>query len=75
MRWFNGLVQLGPIFLNTPQYELIEYKASQTSFVEALENRVPAEVRDDGCVYVNGRQVGKYMTFGDCLAEYYSCLF
>ena len=28
MRWFNGLVQLGPIFLNTPRYELIEYKAS-----------------------------------------------
>ncbi len=70
MRWFNGLVQLGPIFLNTPRYELIEYKASQTSFAEALENRATAEVRDDGCVYVNGRQVGKYMTFGDCLDEY-----
>ena len=69
MRWFNGLVQIGAILLNTPRYEKIEYKACQTSFVEALENRVAAEVRD-GFVFVNGRQVGEYKTFGDCLAEY-----
>ena len=70
MRWFNGLVQIGTILLGTTAYEHIEFKATQTSFVEALENRVPAEVHEDGHVYVNGRQVGKYMTFGDCLAEY-----
>ena len=69
MRWFNGLVQIGAILLNTPPYEKIEYKACQTSFVEALENRATAEVRD-GFVYVNGKQVGEYKTFGDCLAEY-----
>lgn len=69
MRWFNGFVQIGPILLDTPPYEHMEFKASQTSFVEALENRINAEKRDDGFVYVNGRAVGKNMTFGDCLAE------
>jgi hypothetical protein len=69
MRWFNGFVQIGPILLDTPPYEHMEFKASQTSFVEALENRVNAEKRDDGFIYVNGRAVGKNMTFGDCLAE------
>lgn len=39
MRWFKGLVQIGPILLNTPPYEYMEFAATQTSFVEALENR------------------------------------
>ena len=69
MRWFNGLVQIGANLLNTPPDEKIEYKACQTSFAEALENRATAEVRDNK-VFVNGRQVGEYKTFGDCLAEY-----
>ena len=69
MRWFIGLVQIGPILLNTPPYEVFEFKSAQTSFVEALENRATAEKREDGFVYVNGRQVGKYATFGDCIAE------
>lgn len=67
MRWFIGLVQIGPILLNTPAYEHIEFKAAQTSFIEALENRATAEMRDDGFIYVSGIKVGKYMTFGDCL--------
>ena len=29
MRWFNGLVQIGAILLNTPRYEKIEYKFSK----------------------------------------------
>lgn len=70
MRWFIGLVQIGPILLNTPAYEHIEFKAAQTSFIEALENRATAEMRDDGFIYVSGIKVGKYMTFGDCLSEY-----
>ena len=40
MRWFNGLVQIGAILLNTPRYEKIEYKACQTSFVEASPTSV-----------------------------------
>jgi len=69
MRWFVGLVQLGPILLDTAPYEKIEFKASQTSFIEALENQANAEKLDDGFVYVGGRKVGEYKTFGDCLAE------
>ena len=70
MRWFIGLVQVGTILLNTPAYERVEFKSSQTSFIEALENRIGAEMRDDGFIYVGGRQVGHYATFGDCLSEY-----
>ncbi|MCQ2104393.1 MAG: hypothetical protein MJZ26_01240 [Fibrobacter sp.] len=70
MRWFIGLVQIGPILLSTSPYECVEFKATQTSLVEALEGRATAEMRDDGHVYVNGRKVGKYMTFGDCLSEF-----
>lgn len=70
MRWFNGLVQIGPILLNTPPYESVEFKATQTSFVESLENRVSAEVRENGAVFVNGIKVGCYKTFGDCLDEF-----
>lgn len=70
MRWFIGLVQIGPILLNTPAYEHISFRASQTSFIEALENRVSAEMREDGFIYVAGRQVGRYSTFGDCLSEF-----
>ena len=69
MRWFNGLVQIGPVLLNTPPYEYMEFKATQTSFIEALENRATAEMKDDGFIYVNGRKVGRYMTFGDCFTE------
>ncbi len=69
MRWFVGLVQLGPILLDTPPYEHIEFKASQTSFIEALENQANAEKLDDGFVYVGGRKVGEYKTFGDCIDE------
>ncbi len=69
MRWFKGLVQIGPILLNTKPYEYLEFRAAQTSFVEALENRATAEKRDDGFVYVNGRPVAKYATFGDCISE------
>ena len=69
MRWFNGLVQIGPILLDTPPYEHMEFKAAQTSFIEALENRATAEMRDDGFVYVDGKKVGQNMSFDDCLAE------
>lgn len=69
MRWFNGLIQVGPVLLNTPPYERMEFKATQTSFIEALENRTSAEMKDDGFIYVKGQKVGKYMTFGDCIAE------
>ena len=42
MRWFNGLVQIGPILLDTPPYEHMQFKAAQTSFVEALKTaRMP----------------------------------
>ena len=69
MRWFNGLVQIGAVLLGTPPYEHLTFKASQTSFVEALEGRETAEIRDDGFVYVKGRRVGQNMSFGDCIAE------
>lgn len=69
MRWFIGMVKIGPILLNTPTYEHVEFKATQTSFVETLENRASAEMRDDGFIYVDGKKAGKYMTFGDCLSE------
>jgi len=69
MRWFNGLVRLGPILLDTAPYETMVFKASQTSFVEALEGRATAEKGDDGLVYVGGKPVGKNMSFGDCLKE------
>ena len=69
MRWFNGLVQIGPILLDTPPYEHMQFKASQTSFVEALENRANAEMGNDGYVYVNGEKVGKNATFNDCMIE------
>ena len=42
--------------------------ATQTSFIEALENRAPAEMRD-GNVFVGDRLVGRTATFGDCLDE------
>ena len=69
MRWFNGLVQVGAVLLGTPPYEHIDFRASQTSFVEALEGRETAEIGEDGYVYVNGEKVGKNMTFAECLAE------
>ena len=69
MRWFNGLVQIGPILLDTPPYEHMQFKAAQTSFVEALENRANAEMGNDGFVYVNGEKVGKNATFNDCMVE------
>ena len=69
MRWFNGLVQIGPILLDTAPYEHMEFKAAQTSFMEALENRMTAEAKDDGFIYVDGKKVGQNMSFDDCLAE------
>ena len=69
MRWFNGLVQIGPILLDTAPYEHMEFKAAQTSFMEALENRMTAEAGDDGFIYVGGKKVGQNISFGDCLAE------
>lgn len=70
MRWILGMIKIGPLLLNTPAYEHMDYVATQTSFIEALENRVPAEMREDGKIYVNGQLVGENKTFGDCLNEY-----
>ena len=66
MRWVLGLFRVGPLLLNTPAYEYMEYAATQTSFIEALENRVPAEMRG-GEVYIGDRLVGQTTTFGECL--------
>jgi hypothetical protein len=70
MRWIRSMINIGPLLLNTPAYEHISYLASQTSFIEALENRVPAEMKEDGGVYVKGELVGRHATFADCLKEY-----
>ncbi|SHI77620.1 hypothetical protein [Fibrobacter sp. UWP2] len=67
MRWILGMFRVGPLLLSTPAYEHMSYIASQTSFIETLEKRVNAEIKDDGTVYVNGKLVGKSVTFGECL--------
>ena len=64
------MINIGPLLLNTPAYEHISYLASQTSFIEALENRVPAEMKEDGGVYVKGELVGRHVTFDDCIKEH-----
>lgn len=66
MRWILGMLRVGPLLLNTPAYEHMEFVATQTSFIEALENRMPAEMKD-GNVYVGERLVGRTTTFGECL--------
>ena len=68
IRWILGMFRVGPLLLNTPAYEQMDIVATQTSFIEALENRVPAEMRD-GNVFVGDRLVGRTATFGDCLDE------
>jgi hypothetical protein len=70
MRWIRSMINIGPLLLNTPAYEHISYLASQTSFIEALENRVPAEMKEDGGVYVKGELVGRHATFADCVKEH-----
>ena len=69
MRWALGLFRIGPLLLNTPAYEHMGYVATQTSFIEALENRVPAEMVD-GNVFIGDKLVGRTATFGECLDEY-----
>ena len=69
MRWALGLFRIGPLLLNTPAYEHMGYVATQTSFIEALENRVPAEMVD-GNVYIGDKLVGRTTTFGECISEY-----
>ncbi len=69
MRWIRSMINIGPLLLNTPAYEHISYIATQTSFIEALENRVPAEMKEDGGVYIKDELVGRHTTFGDCIEE------
>lgn len=71
MRWILGMIKIGPLLLNTPAYERMDYVATQTSFIEALENRVPVEMKENGLVYANGSLVGEHKTFCDCLNEYH----
>ena len=66
MRWILGMFRVGPLLLNTPAYEYMEYEATQTSFIEALEGRVEAEMKD-GNVYIGNKLVGRTATFGECL--------
>lgn len=66
MRWIIGMFRVGPLLLGTPTYEHMNFLASQTSFIEAMENRLPVEMRD-GDVYVNGEAVGKSTLFGECV--------
>ena len=68
MRWIIGMFRVGPLLLGTPTYEHMNFLASQTSFIEAMENRLPVEMRD-GDVYVNGEAVGKSTHFGECVKK------
>ncbi len=68
MRWIIGMFRVGPLLLGTPTYEHMNFLASQTSFIEAMENRLPVEMRD-GDVYVNGEAVGKSTLFGECVKK------
>ncbi|WP_295678375.1 hypothetical protein [uncultured Fibrobacter sp.] len=68
MRWIIGMFRVGPLLLGTPTYEHMNFLASQTSFIEAMENRLPVEMRD-GDVYVNGEVVGKSTLFGECVKK------
>ena len=68
MRWIIGMFRVGPLLLGTPTYEHMNFLASQTSFIEAIENRLPAEMRD-GDVYVNGEIVGKSALFAECVKK------
>lgn len=69
MRWILGMLRVGPLLLGTPSYEHMGYLATQTSFIEALEGRIPVEMKD-GNVLVNGKIVGTSATFGDCIKQY-----
>lgn len=69
MRWLLGMFKVGPLLLDTPAYEQMDYLATQTSFIEALENRYSAEMRD-GSIYIGDKLVGKTSTFGDCLKQH-----
>lgn len=68
MRWIVGMFRVGPLLLGTPTYEHMNFLASQTSFIEAIENRLPAEMKD-GDVYVNGEIVGKSTHFSECIQK------
>ena len=68
MRWIIGMFRVGPLLLGTPTYEHMNFVASQTSFIEAIENRLPVEMRD-GIVYVNDEVVGKSALFGECVKQ------
>ena len=68
MRWIVGMFRVGPLLLGTPTYEHMDFIASQTSFIEAIENRLPAEIKD-GDVYVNGEIVGKSTHFSECVEK------
>jgi hypothetical protein len=69
MRWILGMFRVGPLLLNTPAYEYMECEAVQTSFIEALEGRVEAEMKD-GNVYIGEKIVGRTATFGECLDKF-----
>lgn len=68
IRWIMGMLRVGPLLLGTPTYERMTYLATQTSFIEALENRLPSEMKD-GNIYVNGEIVGQSSTFGECIEK------
>lgn len=66
MRWIVGMFQVGPLLLGTPAYEHMQYLATQTSFLEALENRATPEMRN-GEFYINNELVAKTTTFAECI--------
>ncbi|MCQ2054094.1 MAG: hypothetical protein MJY82_02230 [Fibrobacter sp.] len=70
MRWIVGMLRVGPLLLSTPAYEHMSYIATQTSFIEALEKRVNAEMKDNGCIYVGDKLIGKSTNFDECLQQY-----
>lgn len=69
MRWLLGMFRVGPLLLNTPAYENMDYVATQTSFVEALEGRVFATLKGKD-ICVDDKIVGRATTFGECLEQY-----
>lgn len=69
MRWIVGMLRVGPLLLSTPAYEHMSYLATQTSFIEALEKRFSAEIKDNGGVYVGDKLVGRASNFGECLDQ------
>lgn len=69
MRWILGMFRVGPLLLNTPAYERMDYIATQTSFNEALEGRVFATLKGQD-ICVRDHIVGRATTFKECLDQF-----